>query len=166
MNNPQKELGIMQEVVAILTARIKVTYVFLVDYQSSFRDYIVRGQYDFENKEIDTTEFPPDERKENALVKFRFFFSEEGMTSKEAIEKMAKEGCRPATRIELLAFGEANPELSRYFPINALGSQGMHPRYGLTVCEIWSYECKCRVSMNYVKRKWDRYCLFLAVVLE
>jgi undecaprenyl-diphosphatase len=52
----------------------------------------------------------------------KLFHFNRDISSEDAIAEMDKDGFRPATLAELLALGEAQPELQKQFPIIALSS--------------------------------------------
>lgn len=102
-----------------------VFFDLVVDYSRSLKDSIAAGSYDWVNKDITEENFPAekDERgkKKVTFRPFCFNFNPD-IKSEEIIRKMKDEGYRPANIRELLAFGEANPELQKKFRIIALGS--------------------------------------------
>ena len=121
-----------------------------IDYELSLSDAIKSGNYEDINPHIISTDFPENKienGKKEVIVKL-FTFDKE-VESQEAIQDMDEQGYRPATFRELMAFGEVNPEVQRYFPINALGTIVNHPKNNIpAVFEIWSYTGKRRVSYN------------------
>lgn len=76
---------------------------------------------------------------------------------------MAKDGKRPATLRELLAFGEANPELQREFPIIALGSVWVYRRGDRRVVCLGRYGSERRLRLDWYEYCWLACCRFLIV---
>ncbi len=95
-----------------------------VDYGQDLKQMIANGKYGSCNYDITEKNFPmPTELVgEKVVVSAKLFHFNHVISSEEAIAEMEKEGFRPATLAELLALGEAQPDLQRQFPILALGS--------------------------------------------
>ena len=97
-----------------------------VDYTKSLAEMIEAGKYDWKYSDITQEHFPVQGqgREEKDVVLFHFG---RYISSGDAIAEMAKAGYCPVQIQELLAFGGANPELQKQFPIVALGSVWRDP---------------------------------------
>jgi len=102
-----------------------------VDYSQSLEQAI--GSCDFakvcsvirvDGGRFKTENFPAQdaERGEKKQVVMTVFHFPGPVTSQQAIEEMAKQGCRPANTRELCAFFQAEPSLSRRHIVLGLGS--------------------------------------------
>lgn len=96
----------------------------IVDYSRTVQEMINAGNYGWTNSDITEKHFPlPTEiNGKQVSVSTKLFHFYLSISSKDAIAEMDKAGYRPATLTELLALGEAYPELQKEFPIVALGS--------------------------------------------
>ncbi|MEK7061874.1 MAG: hypothetical protein AAB957_01290, partial [Patescibacteria group bacterium] len=79
------------------------------------------------------------------------------------IAEMAKDGKRPATLRELLAFRENNPELQRKFPIIALGSVWVGRDGYRRVVYLYRYHSERDLSLYWYESDWLGFCRFLGV---
>lgn len=105
----------------------------LVDYDLSLEDAVRAGNYDWIDGDINSKNFPSERRgKENVALELipgfdltdkRWIFAE------SAILALKQKGYRPANLWEGLAFGVANPDEQRKFPIGVRGSVWRNP-YG------------------------------------
>lgn len=96
---------------------------FVVDYDRSLNDSIAAGHYDWVNEKITEENFPVEADEQGKKEKtFTLYQVGVDVDFDIVISRMEAEGKRPASVRELLAFGEANPELQRIFPIIALKS--------------------------------------------
>lgn len=94
-----------------------------VDYGRSIKDAIEIGRYEEVYQEITDHNFPPKENEEGSkdlqFFLYRFDYLAE---SSRIIQWMRRDGRRPATLRELLAFDHSHPGICRDFRIVALGS--------------------------------------------
>ena len=96
-------------------------YSMEVDYSRSIEDSLTAGRYDRLFSRITSASFPGSEAGQARLSAVLIPFSP--LASLDYILHLpAAAGRRPATFKELLAFGEAYPEVQRKLPIMALGS--------------------------------------------
>jgi hypothetical protein len=86
------------------------------------------------------------------------------INSDDAIAELKRQGLRPATLWELLAFGSAYKEKQREFPIVALGSiwRDLGDRHA--PC-LWSNSDERYLYLYWYDDEWYGYCRF-AVVRE
>ena len=139
-------------------------FTFIVDYSRSLKDSITAGSYNWVNDDITEEHFPakPEEQgtKEQSFTLYHFGKDTE---SDWVIAQMDKDGKRPATIRELLAFGEKNPELQRQFPIIALKSlwvnRNRHRRYSC----LFGRSGRRSVLLHWYGYRWRGHCRFLAV---
>lgn len=101
-----------------------------VDYSRTVQEMINAGNYDWTNNDITVKHFPlPTELSGKKVpVSTKLFHFNRSISSKDATSEMDKAGYRPATLAELLALGEAHPELQKEFPLVALGSVWRYAR--------------------------------------
>ncbi len=110
---------LFRKVVGLVKAR--PAFRILVDYSLPLEDMIRAGNYDWVGSSI-IQNFPSNCDWGVHGVTAELFHFDRTMNSDEAIAEMEEQGYRPATIVELLAFGAEHPELQREFPIFALGS--------------------------------------------
>ncbi len=109
-----------------LLGLVTMVFRFIVDYTMSLSETIALGKYDCvsdnitEKKFLKPTLFAGVQQATQAVEAELLHFG--SISSDSALANMKKQGFRPATIWELLAFGAKNPELQRQFPIVALGS--------------------------------------------
>lgn len=132
-----------------------------VDYDKSLEEMIAAGRYDWKNSDITADRFPVKGKgKKKAEVELVHFNRD--ISSEDAIAEMDKLGLRPATIEELLAFGAANPDIQRKFPIVALGSvaEVSGSRFVAYLRRVWSERS---LSLGWFAFDWNPDCRFLAV---
>ena len=159
--------GVWEKIATVIVeAGKKVTQVFtmMVDYGRSVQDSIAAGKYDYKNEDITEKNFPPikDEAGKKE-VQFTLYHFGKDVDSDFAIAEMLKDGKRPATLRELLAFGEANPELQREFPIIALLSVWVSRSGGRDVPCLNGCDSERDLVLGWCGSGWDGYCRFLGV---
>ena len=137
-------------------------YVVSVDYGMSLAGMIVAGQYDWKNSDINAKNFPV--AGEGVVeTKLELIHLNKVASTDEVEAYLEKNGLRPATLAELLAFGAMFPEIQREFPVIALGSSWVDPDGNRDVpCLNWNG------SERYLNLYWDgsdwyEICRFLAV---
>lgn len=138
-------------------------FTLVVDYGRSVKDGVVAGKYDYADSKISDYCFPPTEYERGAKGQF-FMIYHFGIRVdyQYVIAEMEKDGNRPATLRELLALGEAKPDLQRQFTINALGSEFVsYP--GHAMAYLWGYGSKRYLHLRYYKDSYTSNQYFLAV---
>jgi hypothetical protein len=97
-------------------------YPITVDYGQSVEDLIKSGSYRWTYSELSSRNFPPQaagtKQLSATLVRIRG-----ESTIDQVVAAEAKDGFRPATIQELLAFGDTYPEMIKNITIAGLGSQ-------------------------------------------
>ncbi len=109
-----------RKLVEFAKSLFRPAYKVVVDYSKTIVQMVEDGGYDWVNSDINDENFPivGTGTTESEITLFHFG----GRISPEnAIAKMKKEGYRPANATELLALGQAQPDLQRKFRIVALG---------------------------------------------
>ena len=128
----------------------------------SLSDRIAKGKYDWVNDDITEKNFPElvpaDYTKE-----FKLFYFDRKMSSEDAIKEMDKDGFRPATINELLAIGEAQPELQKQFPIVALGSLWRRAGGSRSVPVLSQGSSERGLDLRWFERDWDGVFRFAAL---
>ena len=148
-----------------LGKKVRDTLMLVVDYVCPLQDAIVAGNYDFVNESITAENFPPHEHERGKKPAFfKLFHFNRYIESKAAITEMDKQGYRPASLRELLAYGKENPELQRQFPIIALLSVWVDPSSGYRhVPVLWGNIDKRSLRLDYFEDRWASNSRFLAV---
>ena len=137
---------------------------FVVDYGRSLEGFIKAGSYDRVNPDITEENFPPAEHEAGTKKQtFKLYHFGKKTESDWVIAEMAKDGKRPATLRELLAFRENNPELQRKFPIIALGSVWVGRDGYRRVVYLYRYHSERDLSLYWYESDWLGFCRFLGV---
>lgn len=139
----------------------------IVDYSRSLEDMITAGQYTWVNDDITEKHFPipkpPVGLPTKAEIKLELIHFNKVMTSDKVLAELKKQGLRPATLPELLAFGEKYPEKQREFTIVALCSVWRSFDGGRRVPCLWGGSDWRRLSLSWGDDDWHDYYRFLAV---
>jgi hypothetical protein len=99
-------------------------YPLDVDYSRSVEDSLGAGRYDWVSHRVSSVNFPSSENGRGMISAVLIPFSP--LASLDyVLNRQAAAGLRPATLKELLAFGEAYPEVQKRFPVIALGSSAV-----------------------------------------
>jgi len=88
-----------------------------VDYDSTIEEMVASGKYNWSNSDISSRHFPIG-AKGKMEVNIELVHFNRIMESDEVLREFDKQGLRPATLPELLAFGASYPEKQREFPIS------------------------------------------------
>ena len=159
--------GVWKKIAAIIVeASKKIAQVFtvMVDYDRTVENSIAAGNYCYVNEDITDRNFQPAEHeKSKKKQSFTLYHFDRDVESDFAIVQMAKDGKRPATLRELLAFGEANPELQREFPIIALGSVWVDRHGHRIVASLRRCHSERCLHLAQHDFGWYSFCRFLAV---
>ena len=145
-----------------------VLFDFTVDYTRTVAEMVQAGKYDRSSNIITSEHYPIPKnkvgKKENIFAKM--FCYNRFMSSKDAIREMKKEGFRPATAHEAMAFSEKNPDLQRQYPIIALGSI-WRDNYSHNILFLDGNICERKLIFgDWGGGKWAGYCRFLGVRIE
>lgn len=139
--------------------------MLVVDYSRTLQKMISAGNYDWTNSNIIAKNFPisPEMTGKKVEVSANIFHFNKEISSEDAISEMDKAGYRPATLAELLALGEAQPELQRQFPIIALGSVWHRAAGRRYVPCLGVVGVKRGLPLHWFDRGWRAHYRFLAV---
>ena len=136
-----------------------------VDYSQTVQEMINAGNYGWTHREITEKHFPLPTELNGKQVPVtnvtKLFYFNRNISSEAAISEMDKAGYRPATLAELLALGEAHPELQRQFPIVALGSVWRDTRDDRRVPVLDFGGNERRLSLRWFDYGWPGRCRFL-----
>jgi hypothetical protein len=102
-------------------ALLRGPYPLQVDHSRSVQDLLGAGKYDHVSYQVTAANFPDDETGLEKISVVLVPFSPQASLD-YVLHRLAPVGMHPATAKELLAFGEAYPEVQRKLPIMALGS--------------------------------------------
>lgn len=134
----------------------------VVNHAESLAQMITVGNYDWVNSNISEKNFPV---KGKGQVEFNVELVHYGksMNSDNIVQDMASRGLRPATLLELLAFGAAYPDKQREFPIVAFGSVWLRWSGQEHVACLGSDGSKRGLDLAVWDDGWSGNCRFLAV---
>jgi hypothetical protein len=94
-----------------------------IDFEMTVEEAIMLGKYDWVSGDITHQDFPHDQNRGKMVMDIVLHHLDRcTKSSGEVIVELDRLGMRPATLMELLAFGAVNPELQQQFPIIALGT--------------------------------------------
>jgi hypothetical protein len=96
-------------------------YLLQVDYSRSIEDSLGAGRYDWLSSRVTSVSFPSAETGQGRISAVLIPFSPQASLD-YVLHLPAAAGMRPATFKELLAFGEAYPDVQRKLPVISLGS--------------------------------------------
>jgi hypothetical protein len=102
-------------------ALVNGPYPLQVDYSRSVEDSLKAGRYDWVSRRITSVNFPSSETGRGTISVVLIPFSLQA-SLEYVLGRQAEAGLRPASLKELLAFGEAYPEVQKRLPVMALGS--------------------------------------------
>lgn len=125
-------------------------------------DRIARGKYDWTNPDITEVHFPTSVPTDYD-AEYKLFHFDRGISSEDAIREMEREGFRPGTLAELLALGEAQPELQKQFPVIALSSVWRDSDGDRRVPGLRWGGGRRELRLFWFEFDWDADCRFLAV---
>lgn len=137
--------------------------VLSVDYALKLIDAITAAAFDWKNDDIVEKNFPNQAHEtgeQNLQVKLYHFGKD--MSSEDVVSAMDKDGFRPATLRELLAYAVKNPDEQRKYPIVGLGSVWSHgDRRGVPYLDLGGYERG--LGLPWWSSRWFGRSRFLAV---
>jgi len=138
------------------------TYTAVVDYGMSLTDMIRAGKYDWFDDDITAEPFPVT-GSGKVEISFQLVHHNKDVSSDYALSHMEANGLRPATLVELLAFGAKYPEIQREFLIVALGSSWVNRDGYRGVPCLSGGGSGRRLYLFWFGRDWNDDCRFLAV---
>jgi hypothetical protein len=123
---------------------IEKVFDLKIDYNLSLDEMISAGKYELVNNNISpgSCPIPGDMIGRVEKLKSRVFHFNRLLYNKSVFKKMKKEGFRPATAHEIIAFGAQVPDLQRNFPIIGLGSIWMSDERFSNVMSLSEFDSK------------------------
>ena len=159
--------GVWDKIAAVVVEagkKAKEAFIFLVDYGRSVADSVKVGHYDYANSDIADEHFPAEEWEKGVKEQsFKLYHFGRDMQSDDVVAQMDKDGFRPASVRELLAFGEKNPDLQRQLPIIALKQVWVDRDGSRCVAYLVKRGAKRKLFLGWYDDKWRVHCRFLAV---
>jgi len=136
-----------------------------VDYSRTLKEMINAGNYGWANDDITEKNFPLPTKLlgKKITASTKLFHFDRRISSEDAISEMNKAGYRPATLAELLALGEAHPELQKEFPIVALGSVWRGEDGGHVVPVLGFGGHRRGLVLYWLGNVWPDVCRFFGV---
>ncbi len=133
-----------------------------IDYTQSLEQLILAGHYNQVHSDIATRNFPThgEGRVKLKVVLVQF---DRSISSDEVLIQLERLDLRPCTIAELGAFGVANPELQRQFPIVAMGSVWTDRHENRYIGYIWTDTGQRKFDLYWFIHSWRSDCRFLAV---
>ena len=133
-----------------------------VNYGLGLERMIEDGKYGWTNSDINAKDFPI-KGKGTVEVAIELVHFNRDMQSNEVLKELGKQGLRPGTLPELLAFGAKYLEKQREFPIVALGSvwRNLHDRRFVAYLRCDGSE-RC-LGLLWLEGGWDASYRFAAV---
>lgn len=142
-------------------ATVTDTVTLIIDYSQSLEEMVAAGDYDSTGSDITEENFPVGEgasEVEAVLVNLGRY-----ETSDEAIAELERQGLRPATMVELLAFCAQPADPQRDYSIVALGSIWASPDGRSLVGYLWGSAGYPKLDLGWYGGEWGRHFCFLAV---
>ncbi len=127
----------------------------------TFSEMVKAGHYDLVDREISASRktVDPENFTADGLLLVRFAHS---VSTEMVLMSMIRDGLRPATNEELLAFGAEKPEEQKKYPVVALSQFLQDPNgEGFALCLDWDGNSRVLVlfSLDY---EWNESYRFLA----
>lgn len=133
-----------------------------IDYTKPLKHLIALGKYDWVNSDIDDDNFPhlvmPAPYSETLDIELLHF--DEYLETEEVEKRIAQQGYRPITLVELLALGAQYPELQRELPIIALGSVWRSRGGSRFVPCLFRGGSERSLGLYWDGFRWREYCRF------
>ncbi len=137
-------------------------FQILVNYAQTLDQMIKTGEYDWVNSTITQKNFPIEGEGQVELIPELLHLGRDASTD-EVLAGIDKQGYRPATLPELLAFGARYPDKQREFPIVALGSFWRNCDGHRFVAVLDVDGCGRCLSIGWCGCDWNEHCRFLVV---
>ena len=136
-----------------------MTYTLTVNYDTSIKDLIKKGKYNYVNSDITEVNFPSEEKGESKIEVELLGFSEP-ISSIDVLKEMKLKGLQALTLKELLHLGIKYPDLQRW--IVALGSRWHCPDGDVRVPGLYGGSDRRGLSFFWFGGDWDPYWRFAA----
>lgn len=135
-----------------------------IDYGRRLERMIEDGRYDWKNSDINSKNFPVKGKGRGKVeVKIELVHFNKAMDSDEILKELDKQGLRPATLPELLAFGTQYPEKQREFLIVALSSVWRSRKGYRGVPSLSGPSLGRSLNLSWFGGRWFADCRFAAV---
>jgi hypothetical protein len=138
------------------------TFPVTVNYDRTIEKMVTSGKYDWSNPNINSKRFPIG-AKGRVEVNIELVHFNYPITSDEVLRNLDRQGLRPATLPEILAFGATYPEMQREFPIVALGSVWRDQNGDRHVAYLCDYSGNRKVFLCWSGGRWHGLFRFAAV---
>ena len=147
-----------------MTTTEERVFKITVDYDRNVQDSIAAGNYYYTDPQITGENFPlkRGERGEKELC-FTLYLLGRDISSNNAIGHMESKGKRPAVLLELLAFGQTEPEVQLQFPVVSLGSAWICQGLRRKIPYLHNFRGHCGIYLYWNDFTWHGTCSFLAV---
>lgn len=137
-------------------------YPVAVDYTKTIDEMVSAGHYDWKNDDINSKNFSVS--GEGVVnVNLELIHLNKMISSEDVLAYLEKNGMRPATIAELLAFGATHPEVQREFSIICLGSSWVDSDGDRLVPCLYGGGSGRGLSLRWFVGGWNVHCRFLAV---
>ena len=137
-------------------------FLVTVNYNRTIEELVKAGRYHWQNSDITSQNFPSS-RKGKAQVLIQLVHFDRDITSDEVLKALDKQGLRPVTLPELLAFGAKYPDKQCAFPIVALGSVWRVSGVGRRVAYLWRGAGSRGLGLYWLGDGWGAHSRFAAV---
>lgn len=137
-------------------------FIVTVDYSKSLAEMVASGHYDWKNSDIVAEHFPTTQKGVNE-VKLELVHLDKNASTDEVLRYLDEHGYRPATLLELLAFGAKYPDEQKKYPVVALGSVWRSSGGDRYVACLDCYGAERHLSLSWCGDDWHGRCRFLAV---
>lgn len=144
-----------------LPQEVRVGTHLTINYTLTFEQMIALGRYDWTNSDITAKRFPITGTGV-IEVEHKLFHFDRTVSSDEAEGLIIADGYQLAKIEHLLAYGTANPEEQRKFPIVALGSVAEVSGKRSVPC-LYGDDAERRLNLSWWFDGWNGYYRFLAV---
>ncbi|MFH1315615.1 MAG: hypothetical protein ABIH67_04420 [Candidatus Uhrbacteria bacterium] len=140
------------------------SFPITINYNQTLKQMIAAGKYDWTNPDIIAKNFPI-QGKGEAVYELILVHLNRQATTRQVEEHLATQGLEPVRIEHLLAFGAANPNVQRQFPIIALGSGWVSPRgrRGVPFLDRNGSLRDLNLDWGAPGNHWDASCRFLAL---
>ncbi|HEC20941.1 MAG TPA: hypothetical protein ENI70_00300 [Candidatus Peregrinibacteria bacterium] len=152
-------VGLMMETKEFGKVNIE-THTVTVDYGLSVKKACKVGEYDDENDEITSENFPST-RTGKAGIEIKTVCFNLYMSLDETLARLDRMSLRPAELSELLALGAQKPDLQRKFTIVALGSVWEEEDGHCWAPLLGGHELSRELGLSWFG--WDHHCRLAAV---
>lgn len=148
----------------VLTSKDRISdgYPISVNYDRSVEDGVSAGQYDWSDEDINSKNFPTNQKgtKEVAMRLIHFNCI---IPVSDVFRELKDIDCRPAEIHELLAFGEKYPEVQRQFPVIGIGSNWKDRDNDCHAPCLTVDGTRRRLELHVIEHTWSELYRFAAI---